>query len=384
MPSLNVQSFSQIVGNIAAAVQGAANAILDYSTGSVLKAIAEGEAGLALWLQGLILQVLLATRAATSTGSDVDSWMADFGLTRLASAPSGGLVVFSRFTFVNAGFVPVGGLVRTTDFSQTFAVVAAPTNPAWDAVNNGYSIAPGTQSVAVPVVNTVAGTAGNVAVGTITIIASAMTGIDTVTNAAAMTGGSDSESDAAFLSRFVAFIGSLSKGTKAALAYAVASLQIGAQSTITETQNPDGSAHLGFFFETVDDGTGVPSVTFVTAAAAAIEATRAVGVQYAVFPPVVIGVVISFTIFVLPGFTPNVVQGAAANAASVYTNSLPLGASLIGSLLEQYIQNSVPGIGNLQNLAFNGGDDIIVKPQNVVKANQVVVTLSTTLFSDTG
>jgi len=136
--------------------------------------------------------------------------------------------------------------VRTTDLSQTFTVTAVPTNPNWDQANNGYDIAAGIQSISVPVVNNAAGSAGNVGVGTITVISSAMPGIDTVTNAAALSGGSDSETGRPVLARFVAFIASLSKATKAALTFAVTSLQIGAECTITEAQNLDGSPHLGY------------------------------------------------------------------------------------------------------------------------------------------
>jgi len=93
MTNLNVQTFDQLVASQVAAMQGTASPLLDVSTGSVLRATAEGNAGVLLWPQSLIIQVLTTTRAATSLGSDLDSWMADYGLSRLpavAGSPGAG------------------------------------------------------------------------------------------------------------------------------------------------------------------------------------------------------------------------------------------------------------------------------------------------------
>ena len=81
--ALQLQNFSTLVSNAAAAVQGAAVQLVDLTVGSTLRAILEANASMALWLQWLIVQVLQTTRAATSLGSDLDSWMADFAFARL-------------------------------------------------------------------------------------------------------------------------------------------------------------------------------------------------------------------------------------------------------------------------------------------------------------
>src|ERR1019366_9585348 len=105
---LQLRTFDTIVAAAAAAVQAAATTVLDLTVGSVLRAILEANAGLGLWLQWLILQVLQTTRAATSTAGDLDTWMADFGLTRLAAVAANGIVTFSRFSPVTTALVPVG------------------------------------------------------------------------------------------------------------------------------------------------------------------------------------------------------------------------------------------------------------------------------------
>lgn len=94
---LQLQTFATLVGNAAAAVQGGARALVDLTVGSTLRALLEANASVALWMQWLILQVLQATRAATSAGADLDSWMADFTVVRLPATAARGQVSFSRF-----------------------------------------------------------------------------------------------------------------------------------------------------------------------------------------------------------------------------------------------------------------------------------------------
>src|SRR3954454_17883147 len=98
-----------------AVLQSSATALVDMSVGSVIRAIFEANASVALWMQWLILQVLQTTRAATSSGSDLDSWMMDFGLTRLPASPSSGMVIFSRFANSLPAAIPVGSIVKTAD-----------------------------------------------------------------------------------------------------------------------------------------------------------------------------------------------------------------------------------------------------------------------------
>ena len=114
---LQLRTFDTIVASAAAAVQGAAATLLDLTVGSVLRAVLEANAGLGLWLQWLILQVLQTTRASTSAGSDLDSWMADFGLTRLAASPSSGMVTFSRYASNLSALIP--GLFNALNCSST-------------------------------------------------------------------------------------------------------------------------------------------------------------------------------------------------------------------------------------------------------------------------
>ena len=138
---LSLRSFNALVQSMAAAVEASATQLLDLTVGSTLRAVLEANASIGLWMQWLILQVLRTTRAATSNGADLDSWMADLTLTRLPAVAATGTVTFSRFTPGMSALIPAGALVRTADGTQTFAVSADTAQSSWSATSNGYVVA---------------------------------------------------------------------------------------------------------------------------------------------------------------------------------------------------------------------------------------------------
>ena len=283
--ALTVYSFQQIVSNVAAAVQASAAAALDFATGSVLRAIAESTAGVVLWLQAIVLQVLTLTRASTSVGPDLDSWCADYGFSRLAANAATGQVTFSRFTAAQQAVVPVGTGVQTTDGTQAFAVTLDATNSAYSAGLGGYVLPANTASVNVPVQAKTPGSGGNVQAATVTAITSPIQGVDTAANAAAFANGADAEPDPAYRARFVLYITSLSKGIKAAVGAAVLGVQQNLNYTITENQQYDGALDYGYFIVVVDDGTGHASTDLLNRVSLAVEAVRGLTIRYGVFAP---------------------------------------------------------------------------------------------------
>ena len=70
--ALTTKDFSTIVSDMVTAIQGAAAVLVDLTIGSILRATVEANAAVVLWLQGLILQLLATTRAATSNATDLD------------------------------------------------------------------------------------------------------------------------------------------------------------------------------------------------------------------------------------------------------------------------------------------------------------------------
>ena len=371
---LQLRTFDTIVSSAAAAVQGAARTVLDLTVGSVLRAVLEANAGLGLWMQWLILQVLQATRAATSTGADLDSWVGDFGLARQQSVAAAGAVTFARFSPVTTALVPVGTLVRTNDGSQSFAVVADTTNPAFSAVQNGYVLPAGTATVNAAIAAAAAGSAGNVQAGAIGLIAAAVPGVDTVTNAAPTAGGLDAETDAALRARFSAYLVSLFKATTAAVGYAISTVQQGLQFTIQENATQSGAYQPGAFVVTVDNGTGAPPASLLASVADAIETVRPVGSTWTVVAPTVTTATVGMAIVTAPAANHAMVAAQVAAALTGFIDALPVGAPLPWSRLAQVAYGASPSVGNVFGVLLNGGTaDIVPGPAGVVKAGSVTV-----------
>jgi uncharacterized phage protein gp47/JayE len=369
---LPLQTFSSLVQTMAASVQSAASQVLNLASGSVIRAILEANASVSLWLQWLILQVLQSTRAATSSGADLDTWMADFGLTRLPAVPANGTVTFSRYTPAQAALIPAGAAVRTADGSQLFTVQSAPSNPAWSAGQNGFVVAAGTASLDVPVVAQTAGVSGNVQSGTVTQLATAIAGIDVVANSAAFTGGLDAEADAAFRARFQTFLASRSRATPLAVAAAIASVQQGLTYAIQENLSTAGLAAPGNFVVTVDDGSGNPAPSLLAAVSAAIDAVRPVGSVFAVQPPAILNASVVLSLVLSPGASRPLVEANVAQALTAYIDALPIGAPLPITRLAQLAYAADPSIQNVTGLLINGGSaDLVPPPNGVIKAASV-------------
>jgi uncharacterized phage protein gp47/JayE len=376
MAILPTKSFTTIVTNIATGIQGRANTILDFSIGSSLRALAEGFSGILLWLQALALQIAQLTRASTSQGSDLDSWMADWNFLRLGAQSATGTVTFSRNTAgTNAPFIPIGATIQSIDGTATFTVTVDLGNPNYVGTPiAGYNMPANIASITVPVQCTTVGTAGNVVAGALSQITTPLVGIDTVVNAIAFTNGFASETDAAYRSRFIGFIAALSKGTVAAIEFSVTTTQLGAQVTVLENVNADLTANPGFLTVTVDDGTGAPNATFITNAALAVGATRAGGVMWGVFPPVIIYANIGIILTSVAGYDHGFVVSVVSTAVLDYVNTLPLGQPLYYNRLAQVIFDATPGVLNISPLSINGNTiDLVGTLRNVVKIGTLTV-----------
>ena len=117
----------------------------------MFRSLLEANASIALWMQWLIMQTLSVTRAATSAGADLDSWMADFALSRKPSTAATGFVTFTRLSTERQALIPVGSLVKSNMGGLIFVVATDSNNPAWSAATNGYVISAGIATVTVPV-----------------------------------------------------------------------------------------------------------------------------------------------------------------------------------------------------------------------------------------
>jgi uncharacterized phage protein gp47/JayE len=404
MTTLNTKNFSGLVQEWAAVVQSSVatvrpTLVLNFTKGAVLRALAEAQASVSLWLQGLILKLLTATRLSTSIGIDVDTWCADLmpGAVGGAFLPTGaisprlparagtGLVTFARATPTNPATVPVGALLQSADGAQTFAVTADPTNSAYSASANGYIIPAQVSSLQIPVQfqfpagyvpSAYTGTVGNVQVGGISILQTGISGVDTVTNVAAINNGFNAESDPALKARFPLYISSLAKGTEGALGYAIQTVQMGMQYQIWEP-GVGGFTMLTIF---VDDGSGAIPASTLTAAQVAAFAYKAAGVQMAVLAATVLSANVSMTITTAAGYYHPTVVAQVVAAITLYINGLGLGATpAAGTLsfmrLAKVAFDASPGVIDVTGYSLNGAQaDLIPAAGQTIKAGTVIVS----------
>lgn len=368
MASLPTQSFNQIVTNTIAGIQGRAAKFINFADGSALRAIVEGFGGTFLWFQALVLQLLTSIRLSTSNGTDVDTFVADFmpvvlgtASPRLGAQFATGEVTYTRFTAAPVTcFIPVGSTLTTTDGNNIqFQVVANTTYPTYQAAPiPGYLLASNITSIVVPVQAVVAGAAGNIQPGAISVMTSPITGIDNVNNVAAFFTGADKESDSALKSRFAAYILGLSRGDFFGLNASLLGAAVNVEFSLTEGYNYDGSYHPGFFFVVVDDGSGTPSIQYLATMLAAANAVRPLGVQCAVFSPVVILANVAMQITTQVGYDHNTVVAQVAATIAFNINSLGLANPLSPNQLAAWaysVPGVVPGVG-VANVLLNGSE----------------------------
>ena len=373
MASLSTRNFTDIVRGTVTAIQAGSSQLLNLTIGSVLRAIVEANAGVILWLQGLVVYVLSLTRFNTSKGVDADSWAADFGFTREAAKPATGQVTFGRFTTTITSVVPFGAVLQTSDGTQTYTVNNDPTGTGYNAGLGGYVLGIGVTSLVVGVTAVTPGSSGNVLAGTITSIGQGITGVDTVNNASPFVNGVDTESDTNLYARFQLFIAALSKATKIAVQAAIANVQQGLQSTITENYDYNGTYDPGSFYVVLDDGSGAPSDELVNTVGDAIEAVRALGIRFAVFKTVVVTADVSMTITSAAGFDHGSVVGAVGIALTNFLDTLPLGAGLPYNQLAA-VAFGVSGVTNASAILLNGDIlDIAGNTKSTIKSGTVSV-----------
>lgn len=368
--ALQLQNFSTLVKTQAAAVTASCQQIIDMTVGSVMRALLEANASVGLWMQWLIMQVLGATRASTSNGNDLDSWVADFGMSRLASVAAAGNVIFTRTTGGLPAMVAAGALVRTgTNASdQIFVVVGDSSNPAWTGV--GYALSGSQTSVTARVQAQQVGIAGNVVAQSITMLATPIPGIDGVTNSSPMMGGTDAETDDALRTRFAGFLDSRNRATSQAVGFAITSVRQGVSYTIAERVDASGATRPGHFTITVDDGSGTPSNDFLNAVAQAVDLVRPIGSTFSLRPPLIIPVIIGLHV-VAPAEAVTAVQ----SAITAYITTMPIGAVLTATRLYQLAYSADARVTNAYGANINGSNDDYIPPvYGLLRPSAVTVT----------
>jgi len=371
---LPIRSFSQLMQDMSAVLQSSVIKLLDLSPGSVLRSILEANASVALWIQFLITQMLETTRAATCSADDLDSWVQDFGLSRLPASQAVGTVVFSRYVATNIVTIPAGVRVKSSDGSLTFEVVADTTNRDWSNAESAYVLPIGIDQLAVPISALTLGPSGNVQAGMITLLASSIVGIDEVSNPYSLVGGIEAESDESLRSRFLVYVNSRSRATADAIGFAVSSVRQGLSFVVHENVDAAGHPQLGTFVVTVDDGSGTPPSPLLALIAQAVDAVRPIGARFSVRPPSVQPVDITVHVDLIAGVQLSEIRVELVYAIERFVNGLPVGAGLSVTRVAQIIYQASAKVGNVSSITLNGlNHDLVVSDRGIVKAGLIAI-----------
>jgi phage-related baseplate assembly protein len=210
--------------------------------------------------------------------------------------------------------------------------------------------------------------------GTISLIATALPGIDSVTNSLALSGGLDAEGDIAFRARFQLFIDSRSRATVQAVSYAATSVQQNITCAVIENSDAAGDFEPGHFVVYVDDGTGAPPASLLTAVQQAVDAVRPVGSVFAVFGPTVLDADLGMTLVLATGADSATIIGRVSGVLTGFINTLPVGAGLAYTRLAQLVYDANPAIANVTSLLVNGATaDLPAAPSTVIKLGTLAI-----------
>lgn len=382
--TIQAKLISGFVSDMIATWQAQTGLSIPFSSGDPLLAFWQSVATQLDFLQAQIAIVLSLARASTSTGSDLDSWMAQFQFFRLQAVPGTGEETFSINAVAGVNIIiPAGAVVQSVGGAIQYEVVADAGSPAWNASANGYVLPIGSLTVDATIEAIIPGPGSNVAANVLTQFGTSVPGIASCTNPQPITNGVGAESDADFRSRFILYLATLAKATRSAILAAAQSVQQGLLIALLENQQPNGTALLGSFTVIVDDGSGSPPTSLINSVFAAVDAVRAFSVQPFVVPPtqLFISVTLSVNVGPLPlpvGTSNATVNVAVQNAIAAMVNQLAPGGRLNGSSIIAAAL-SVPFVAavNTSSVTINGGTaDLIPAIQQEVRITNAGISVS--------
>jgi len=260
---------------------------------------------------------------------------------------------------------------------MTFLIAADPSLGHWVSELGGYLLADGQLSITLPITAEIAGTAGNVPAGSITMLTSSVAGLDFVDNTQPTSGGTDAESDEALRGRFIHYINSRSKATSDAISFAIRSSRQGLRFNIHENQESDGSFRPGHFVVVLDDGTRAPTQELLDLVSSQIDQVRPVGVSFAVLGPTIIScdITCSIALTVTDTVTVNQIRVAVAQTLRSFVMGLGIGEPLPITRVAQIVYACDHRISNVFNIHLNNhANDLIPGHRGAILPELIAVS----------
>ena len=377
---LNIQSPAQIFTGISQSITSLYlrkpnQSPLSFVSGSMLGAIGNAVTAWLFYLQGQIAYVFGVTRAGTSTGADLTSWGADYGMSparvpaTYALSPTAFALTTNTPTTVAYnvpcsaqsvnGLPPVGSGLILQDTSSPpttaiqYVVVADTSNPTYNAGLNAYICSPGTTLFTITCQALLPGTTGNAAAGTIQKVITSGSPFTGVSQTADCLNGTNQETDAALRLRQLRYVGAISGSSNPALASRILAVQSGLTFTLVETPPA--------FNITADDGSGAIPTATLTAILGVVNNNRAVGTG-----PINVGAPANVPMVIVvngttaqSGFNITAVRQALTTAIVAFTNANGVGGANVANNYSPTLSFSYPAllavIGSFVGLGPNQG-----------------------------
>lgn len=268
---------------------------LDTSVGSVTRKIIDAVSD---QIAAAYVDTHLLTYAYdvdAKTGADLDAFCQLFGIARLPASRASGTVDFTRPSGVlTTVFIPIHTELHDTGSPPTAVQTVS-----------GAVMDPGVALVSVPVMALASGPAGNAPAQAVTVIASPLQGVSSVSNSQPLSGGADGESDSALRTRFRKTVFRSLAGTEGMY------LGIALDDPNCTAANVVGAAKLRREQVQVTAGAAVSSVA---------------DAQYVYANPVTVGADIDDGVIALPGFDYTWVTSVPPQVTVLNPAILPNGA----------------------------------------------------------
>lgn len=334
-----IKDFRSILAAMVNLVRATTDKLTDFNPGSVTRTLLEAPSAEIEELYRQMYNGIMDAIPVAIYGA--------FDFSRLPASAAYGFVTFHAVTPPAADIYILAGTQIRSDTGLEFSTLET------------VALGVGQNDVAVLTVCAQAGTLGNVAAGSLTVLPTAIQGIDGVTNVGAFYTGADEETELERKDRFQRYVVALARGTVAAIEYGAQTASLLTHGVITErvvsarciedlencyvrliVYNGAGVASDALIAraQEITDGYQAPGGEF-------IPGYKSAGIVVSVESAFVVHIGIVQTVYIDYGFDAAAVRAEVASVLSTYFAGLKVGNKVVHAALVA-AGMSVPGVLN--------------------------------------
>jgi len=332
--------------------------VTDFNEGAVIRSFLEA-------IGYEIEQLYIRTRVGFDESLPSIPFYA-FDFVRKVGQKSSGSIIFSRSGTTGEITIPIGSLVATADGTQ-FETTSTGT------IENGNQ-----DSNSVSIMATEAGSESNVPANTIIVIITPISGVETVDNSSATSGGLNQETDEEFVKRFKEYIEGLGQSNESGLITGAKKVT-GIRSASTVEHFPPSSSYNVSVY--IDDGAGNAPQALIDAALLKLKGLgttdnpgyKAAGINIRVLAPSKVTQDVTVTIEDDGKLSEATMEYNIELAITNYINNLVLGDDIIRNMLIKAIM-AVDGVVDIT--LTTPADNITINYNQIARVGTITITFS--------